>query len=101
VGAGGTGTGGGTSGGTGTAGGAAPGDQFALPPYEPDGIDALIDASFTGFGDIEWVVPAFALAVPGLLLIIAIGAQALVGAAWLPFVRRWLGAFGMRRRQRA
>jgi hypothetical protein len=36
-----------------------------------------------------------------LLLIIAIAAQGLVSAAWLPFVRRWLGAFGVRRRQRA
>jgi hypothetical protein len=100
AGAGGTGTGGGT----GTSGGAndaLPGDQFALPPYEPDSIDALIDASFGGFGDIEWVVPAFVLAVPGLLLIVAIAAQALVSAAWLPFVRRWLGGFGVRRRQRA
>ena len=78
----------------------APGDEFALPPYEPGDIDALLDASFTGFGDIEWVVPAFALAVPGLLLIIAVGAQGLVSAAWLPFVRRWLGGFGTRRRER-
>jgi hypothetical protein len=61
----------------------------------------ILDGSFPGFGDIEWAVPAFALTVPGLLLIIAIAAQGLVSAAWLPFVRRWLGGFGVRRRQRA
>lgn len=96
AGAGGTGPGGGSSG-----DGAAPGDLFVLPPYEPEGIDGVIDGAFSGFGDIEWVVPAFALAVPGLLVIIAVVAQALVSAAWLPFVRRWLGAFDLRRRQRA
>jgi hypothetical protein len=32
-------------------------------------------------------------------LIIAVGAQTIVSAAWLPFVRRWLGGFGVRRRR--
>lgn len=91
----------------GTGGGAPPGDRFARPgdrfvlsPFEPLGIDAIFDASFDGFGSVEWAVPAFALGVPGLLLILAVGAQGLVSAAWLPMVRRWLGAFGVRRRQR-
>jgi hypothetical protein len=44
-------------------------------------------------------VPALALTVPGILLILAILAQTVVGAMWLPFVRRWLGAFGVRRRK--
>ena len=96
AGAGGIGPGGGSSG-----DGGAPGDLFVLPAYEPEGIEAVFDDAFTGFGDIEWVVPAFALAVPGLLVIIAVIAQALVSAAWLPFVRRWLGGFGVRGRQRA
>ncbi len=59
----------------------------------------IIDASFDGFGGVAWAVPAFALGVPGLLLIIAVGAQTIVSAAWLPFVRRWLGGFGVRRRR--
>lgn len=71
-----------------------------LPGDDPSGIDANIDASFVGFGGIEWAVPAFALGVPGLLLMIAVGAQAIVGVAWLPFVRRWLGGVGFRRRVR-
>jgi hypothetical protein len=72
-----------------------------LAPFEPAALDAVIDGSFAGFGDIEWAIPAFALTVPGILLILAIGAQTLVSAAWLPFVRRWLGGFGLRRRERA
>jgi hypothetical protein len=96
------GTGAGTAGGDDDGAGlAAPGDRFLLPAVDPPGIDAIIDASFTGFGSIEWAVPAFALGVPGLLLMIAVGAQTIVGVAWLPFVRRWLGGFGVRRRDRA
>lgn len=86
---------GGTGGGDGATGlGAAPGDRFLLPALEPTGIDVIIDASFAGFSGIEWAVPAFVLGVPGLLLMIAVGAQAIVGIAWLPFVRRWLGGAG-------
>lgn len=89
------------SGSTGSDGGTrAPGDRFVVPAAEPPGIDATIDASFAGFGGIEWAVPAFALGVPGLLLMIAVGAQTIVGVAWLPFVRRWLGGVGVRRRVR-
>jgi hypothetical protein len=72
--------------------------------YEPTGITDVIDVTFGDFGDFggfEWAVPAFALVVPGVLLIIAVGAQALVSALWLPFVRRWLGGVEVRRRQRA
>jgi hypothetical protein len=83
---------GGTGGGDDTTGlGAAPGDRFLLPPVDPTDVDVIIDASFAGFSGIEWAVPAFVLGVPGLLLMLAVGAQAIVGIAWLPFVRRWLG----------
>lgn len=91
---------GGTGGRDGGAGLAAPGDRFILPVADPAGIDAVIDASFAGFGGIEWAVPAFALGVPGLILMLAVAAQAIVGVAWLPFIRRWLGGFGVRRRAR-
>jgi hypothetical protein len=58
------------------------------------------DVVFGGFGmAIDWAIPSLALTVPGLLLILAVLSQALVGAAWLPFVRRWLGGFGVRRRR--
>lgn len=86
--------------GDGTGGGAAPGDRFVLPAVDPPDIDAILDASFSGFSGVEWAVPAFALGVPGLLLMLAVGAQTVVGAAWLPFVRRWLGGLGVRRHAR-
>ena len=45
---------------------------------------------------IEWGVPAFVMGVPGLLLILVVFAQTLGGSAWLPLVRRRIGAFGIR-----
>lgn len=93
----------GAAGGTGSGGpngGGAATDRFELPTSAFTGIDVDLDGSFAGFGSIEWAVPAFALGVPG-LLIMAIAAQALVGVAWLPVVRRWLAGVGVRRRQRA
>ena len=54
----------------------------------------------TPFGDgFAWAVPGLVLSVPGLLLVlIVILAQALGAAAWLPVVRRRIGAFGLRGR---
>ena len=48
----------------------------------------------------EFLVPSFAVSVPGLLVILAIAAQLAGGTVWLPAVRRNLGAFGFRRRRR-
>jgi hypothetical protein len=63
-------------------------------------LDGLVNVEVPTIGGLEWAVPALVLTVPGLLLILAIAIQALVGGAvWLPFVRRWLG-FGLRRRRR-
>ncbi len=50
---------------------------------------------------IEWGVPAFVMGVPGLLLILVVLAQTLGGSAWLPIVRRRIGAFGVGGRRRA
>ena len=72
-----------------------------FPRWTNRGSTPIIDGSFTGFGNIEWAVPAFALGVPGLLLMVAVGLQAIVGVAWLPFIRRWLGGVGVRRRQQS
>ena len=44
-------------------------------------------------------MPSLVLSVPGLLLILAITAQGGVGILSMPFVRRWLGSFGLRRRR--
>jgi hypothetical protein len=53
----------------------------------------------TPFGEgFAWAVPGLVLSVPGLLLVlIVIGAQAVGAIAWLPVVRRRIGAFGIRR----
>jgi len=54
----------------------------------------------TPFGEgFAWAVPGLVLTVPGLLIVLAaIGAQLLGAFAWLPVVRRRIGAFGLRRR---
>jgi hypothetical protein len=37
-----------------------------------------------------WSVPAAALGVPGLLVLLIVALQSLGAAAWLPIARRWL-----------
>jgi hypothetical protein len=44
----------------------------------------------------DWAVPGLLLSVPGLLLVLAIAAQAAGALAWLPIVRRRIGGFGLR-----
>jgi hypothetical protein len=39
--------------------------------------------------------------VPGLLLVLAVIAQAVGGVLWLPVIRRRIGGFGLRVRQRS
>lgn len=50
-----------------------------------------IDIGSVAFGGFDWAVPTLVLTVPGLLLMLAILAQAAFGLAWLPVVRRRLG----------
>jgi hypothetical protein len=47
-----------------------------------------------------WAYPALALSVPGLLLLVAIAAQAFGALSWLPLARRRLGNFGLRHERR-
>ncbi|HTK44452.1 MAG TPA: Ig-like domain-containing protein [Patescibacteria group bacterium] len=87
-----------------------PADGGALPPgpngargangLEVDGVvpfDALDGLGLPGLGGFDWAVPSLVLSVPGLLLILALLAQGGVGLFSIPFVRRWLGTFGLRR----
>jgi hypothetical protein len=55
----------------------------------------------TTFGEgFAWAVPGLVLSVPGLLLVfVVILAQAIGAVAWLPVVRRRIGAFGLRGRE--
>jgi hypothetical protein len=49
-------------------------------------------------GVLAWSYPALVLGVPGLLLIVAVIAQAAGALAWVPIVRRTLGGVGLRAR---
>jgi len=93
------------SGGTpGSVGGDTPVDtgRFAVGFSGLGPIDGLVDVDVVGFDAmLEWAVPALLLSVPGLLLLLAVLAQAAGGLLWLPMVRRWLGGFGLRRRRSA
>ncbi len=54
-------------------------------------------SQFALFGNtFEWAVPGLILSVPGLLLLLAIAAQAFGALVWLPLVRRRIGSFGLR-----
>jgi hypothetical protein len=87
---------GGTSG-TGASGFGGSGPESAFTVDESFGsFDQLDPVALGGF---EWAVPGLALSVPGLLLLLAVAAQGGVGLFSLPFVRRWLGNFGIWRRR--
>jgi hypothetical protein len=64
-----------------------------------DPIDDFGDVDLTSLGLIEWAVPSLVLSVPGILLVLAVLAQASGGVFWVPIARRWLGGFGLRRRR--
>jgi hypothetical protein len=92
------------AGGPGSGGGATPVDtgRFTVGFSGLGPIDGLVDLDVVGFDALlEWAVPAILLSVPGLLLLLAVLAQAAGGLLWLPMVRRWLGGFGLRRRRSA
>jgi hypothetical protein len=90
----------GSSGG-GSGGGPQRPDGSGITVGEGDGAPFdLVSGGLASFDSLDWAVPALALTVPGLLLMLAVLAQLSVGALWLPVVRRWLGAFGVGRRRR-
>jgi hypothetical protein len=75
-------------------------EPFTVARGNFDPIGGIGDIVFDRFGGgVDWAIPGFALAVPGLLVILAVLSQAVLGVVWLPFVRRWLGGFGVRRRR--
>jgi hypothetical protein len=91
-------------GGPGSVGGVPPGDEggFTVGFSGLGPIDGLVDVDVVGFDAfLEWAVPGLVLSVPGLLLLLAVLAQAAGGLLWLPMVRRWLGGFGFRKRRSA
>ena len=67
-----------------------------LVPSAAAGVE--LDGLSLALSGFDWAVPVLVLSVPGLLIVIAVLAQALIGLAWVPVTRRWLG--GDRRRRR-
>jgi hypothetical protein len=58
-----------------------------------------MSTNLAGFGGLlTWAVPSLVMSVPGLLIVLVMLAQIGGAAAWLPIVRRTLGAFGVGRR---
>jgi hypothetical protein len=87
-------------------GDAGPGSRLRIG-RDPEGGGVTgqeIDMSFAAMeslGNLSWAVPSLVLAVPGLLLVLAVLAQAVGGALWLPVIRRRIGSFGVGSRRRA
>jgi hypothetical protein len=72
-----------------------PSDHFSIvldqgPTFSSLGIEVLAT-----LGVFEWAVPGAVLTVPGLLLVVIIGAQTFGAAAWMPLVRRKLRGTGV------
>ena len=57
-------------------------------------------AAINSLGSLTWAVPSLVLAVPGLLLVLAVLAQAVGGVPWLPVIRWRIGSFGVGGRRR-
>lgn len=81
-------------------GAALPEDPFTVTSRNVR-IDPRIDQLGQTLPDLlEVSAPAAIVALPGLLILLAIAAQAIGGLAWIPVVRRQLGDRGRRRRVR-
>jgi hypothetical protein len=75
-----------------------PDDGLVIGGGSGDPPDVDFGPGLVGFDAlVEFAIPSLVLTVPGMLLVIAVLLQGIVGAAWLPFVRRWLGGLGVRR----
>jgi len=88
---------------TATSSPAPSGDPFAVGSTVQGGGSGP-SVSFGTLGPLdfafEWLIPGIVVTLPGLLVVLAILAQAIAGTVWLPLVRREIGDFGLRRRRR-
>jgi hypothetical protein len=80
----------------GPSGPARPGDRFTVPGTAGGPRFDGVDVGVIGIGGFEWAVPAVALSVPGILLILAVAFQGAFGLLWLPLARRRLAGLGVR-----
>ena len=101
AGSGGAGGGPGPSGAPGSGGGSGPEPVLGFDTYSPERpSDELSTDGFGGLDFSDWAVPGLLLTGPGLLLLVLVAAQAMGALAWLPVVRRRMGAFGLMSRRR-
>ena len=70
-----------------------------IPAADPGPGRGFDTGALPGFEAFDWVVPGVILTGPGLLLLALIAAQMVGAMAWLPIVRRKIGAFGLSRRR--
>lgn len=78
-----------------------PKDYYSIPLEGDATFGGLAIDLIAALGVFEWFVPGAVLTVPGLLLLVIIGAQMFGGFAWLPIVRRKLHGTGGSRESRA
>ena len=82
------------------SGGSNP-EPLGFDTYSPERpSDELSLGGFAGIDLSDWAVPGLLLTGPGLLLLVLVAAQAVGALAWLPVVRRRMGAFGLIGRRR-
>jgi hypothetical protein len=87
-------------GGPGTGGqapGAADGVDVSVPRHAPGdgrevvgGLNATVRTALIEMGLVGWTIPAVALGIPGLLVVVVVALQLVGGMAWLPVARRLL-----------
>jgi hypothetical protein len=65
------------------------------------GMDSVVTTALGDLpgGMLAWSYPALISGVPGLLLLLAIAAQAMGALAWIPVVRRSLAGVGVDKRR--
>jgi hypothetical protein len=75
---------------------ALPGTTISMPGVDPGAFDAPVmlqpDLTLAFGSDFQWVVPGLVLTFPGLLIVLVVALQAAGALAWMPIVRRRLGA---------
>lgn len=92
----------GGSGGRTDQGGGPPVDPLVIPPASSsggaattaEGLDTTASDALLNLGLLGWTVPALALSVPGILVVIVVALQLVGGVAWLPVARRILSREG-------
>jgi hypothetical protein len=78
-------------------------DDEGSGPSRPTltGLDDAVATVLVQMGLAGWTVPALAVGVPGLLVVLAVAFQLVGGAVWVPVSRRVLAGVGLRRRGRS